>query len=99
MKLCRVVGNASASLKAPGLEGAKLLILQELDGRGKAAGPVHLAVDAIGAGVQEVVAVVTGSNAARIHGRSELPVDAVVVAIMDHVFLRNREIDTKREED
>jgi microcompartment protein CcmK/EutM len=74
MKLCRVIGKANASLKAP-------------------------ALDAVGAGLQEVVAAVTGSTAARCLGRADLPVDAAVVAIMDHIMANDKEIYAKHEEE
>ncbi len=95
MKLCKVVGMANASLKSPALEGAKLLVLQEIDAAGRESGPLLLAVDAVGAGVGEMVAVVTGSTAARSLGRPDLPVDAAVTAIMDHVFVNQKELYAK----
>ena len=95
MKLCRVVGKANASLKAPSLEGAKFLVLQQIDAEGRESGPLLLGVDAVGAGVGEMVAVVTGSTAARCLGRTDLPVDAAVTAIMDHVFVNQKEIYAK----
>jgi microcompartment protein CcmK/EutM len=99
MKLCRVIGKANASLKAPALEGSKLLVLQEIDAQGRTGGPLLLAVDAVGAGLQEVVAAVTGSTAARCLGRADLPVDAAVVAIMDHIMANDKEIYAKHEEE
>ena len=98
MKVCRVIGKGDASIKEPGLEGARLVVVQEVDGRMEAGGPLLLAVDPKGAGLGEIVAVVTGSQAARTAGHGEVPYDAVVVAIMDHLTIHGAEVYNKNQE-
>lgn len=98
MKLCKVVGKADASVKEHGLEGRKLLIVQELDGNMAPSGPLILAVDTQGAGVGEVVAVVTGSTAIRSIGKGDVPFDAAVAAIMEHVHVGGRQVYNRNQE-
>jgi microcompartment protein CcmK/EutM len=98
MKLCRVIGKGDASIKEPGLDAATLLVVQEVDTAMTASGQVLLAVDTKGAGLGEIVAVVTGSAALRSVGKGDVPYDAVVVAIMDHVSVHGKEIYNKNQE-
>lgn len=85
MKLGKVVGTVVATQKNPALEGAKLLVVREVALDGKLGDDFVVAVDAVGAGVGEVVLTVAGSSA-RITARTqECPVDATVVGIVDTV--------------
>jgi microcompartment protein CcmK/EutM len=56
-------------------------------------------VDTVGAGLSEVVAVATGTPATHALADRNLPVDAAVIAIFDHVTINNKEVDTKTKED
>ena len=98
MKLCKVIGKANSSIKHPALEGAKLLIVQSIDKSGKLSGSAILALDTVGAGPEEVVAVVRGGSAVRNIGRGDIPCDAAIVAIMDNIFVENKEIYNKLKE-
>ena len=98
MKLCIVVGKGDSSVKHPGLAGARLLVLQEIDKAMKPQGGLILAVDTQGAGMGELVAVVTGSAAIRSLGQGDVPYDAAIVAIMDHLSVNGREIYNKNQE-
>jgi ethanolamine utilization protein EutN len=95
MKLCKVIGYATASIKREGLSSYKLLILKPIDDAGRPTGECFLAVDTVGAGLSEVVAVTTGAPAIHALTDKNLPVDAAVIAICDHVTINNREVDTK----
>jgi microcompartment protein CcmK/EutM len=99
MKLCKVIGFATASIKREGLSSYKLLILKPMDDSGRPTGEAFLAVDAIGAGLSDVVAVTTGAPAVNALADRNLPVDAAVIAICDHVTINKKEIDTKSKED
>jgi ethanolamine utilization protein EutN len=99
MKVCKVIGKADASIKAPGLDGTTLLVVQAVDDAMQPAGPLVLAVDTAGAGVGEIVAVVTGTPAIRSLGHGDVPYDAAVVAILDHLFVHGRQVYSKSEED
>jgi len=84
MHLARVVGNIVATYKDANLEGLKLLILQPITPERAATGRTLVAVDAVGAGVGEVVFFVRGKEASFPFYPVEAPVDAGVVGIVDH---------------
>lgn len=79
MQLCRVVGSTVSTVKAPGLSDYKLLNVKPA----KAAGDEFVAVDAVGAGVGDLVLVASGSAARELEGLRGVAVDAAIVAIVD----------------
>ena len=83
MVLGRVAGTLVASRKEPTLEGRKLLVVRHLDVENNDLGSFVVAVDAVGAGVGEVVLVATGSSARQTEATRDRPCDAVVMAIVD----------------
>lgn len=90
MLIGRVVGTVVASRKEERLVGAKLLVVRNLDVEGAEAAGYAVAVDAVGAGVGEVVLVATGSSARQTAATHERPCDAVVMAIVDEWELGGR---------
>jgi len=85
MHLARVIGTVVSARKDERLNGSKLLLLEPLSPTGKAGGPsAVIAVDTVGAGVEEAVIYVTGSSARRAVGSEDAPTDAAVVGIVDH---------------
>ena len=83
MLLGRVAGTLVASNKVSSMEGMKFLVVRELDvGNEDGAGYV-VAVDAVGAGVGEVVMYAQGSSARQTTLTDNKPCDAVVMAIVD----------------
>ena len=86
MQLARVVGTVVATHKHPKFEGAKLLLVQPITLDDKPRGTALLAVDAVGAGVDEkVLVVIEGRAAAEAVGRKGAPVDAAIIGIVDAV--------------
>jgi microcompartment protein CcmK/EutM len=84
MIIARVVGTVVASAKEPRLDGLKLLLLQPADTAGAAAkGSPVVAVDAVGAGLHDLVLFAAGSSARQTEVTKDKPVDAVVMAIVD----------------
>ncbi len=83
MVLGRVAGTLVASRKEPSLEGLKLLVVRHLDVENADLGSFVVAVDAVGAGVGEVVLVAAGSSARQTEATRDRPCDAVVMAIVD----------------
>ncbi len=83
MQLAKVVGTVVASQKESSLEGLKLLLVQPLDERANPVGAHVVAADAVGAGVDEVVLIASGSSARQTRLTDKRPVDAVVMAIVD----------------
>ena len=66
MLIARVIGTLVASRKHERLVGSRIQIVQPLDPRSQTAqGDPLVAVDAVGAGVGELVMVVRGSSARR----------------------------------
>ncbi|MCW2581996.1 MAG: Ethanolamine utilization protein EutN/carboxysome structural protein Ccml [Klenkia sp.] len=88
MQLAEVLGQVVATVKQPGLASVTLLLVQDVpDGDvTRTDRPTsYVAVDAVGAGVGELVLVVAGA-AARIAAGSQMPTDRAVVAIADTVI-------------
>lgn len=65
------------------MEGFKFLVLRQVDIEGAETGGYVVAVDAVGAGVDEVVMYATGSSARQTVATQDRPCDAVVMAIVD----------------
>src|SRR5512132_543491 len=85
MLLGKVVGTVVSTRKEPTLEGSKLLVVRGLDLDGKPTATLVVAVDAVGAGVGEWVLYASGSSARQTKVTKDRPVDATIMAIVDHV--------------
>jgi ethanolamine utilization protein EutN/carbon dioxide concentrating mechanism protein CcmL len=83
MLLGKVVGTLVATRKDEKLEGLKFLVLQRLDIGGQLMDGYVVAVDAVGAGLDEVVMYATGSSARQTVITDRRPCDAVIMAIVD----------------
>lgn len=87
MKVGRVAGTVVATIKAPLFESHPLLVCDLLDESG-AAHDYTIAVDVVGAGRGETVLVLDeGTSARQILGTETGPVRAVVVGIVDELFV------------
>ena len=84
MQLARVIGDVVATVKDPGFDSTKLLVLQPINADGKDAGRTLIAVDSVGAGVGETVFFVRGKEASFPFHPAETPTDAGIVGIVDH---------------
>ena len=72
--------------KAPSLTGSKFLIVEKINQDLTAKKQTEIAVDTVGAGDGETVIVVGGSSARMSDGKkTDLPVDAAIVGIVDTV--------------
>jgi ethanolamine utilization protein EutN len=86
MQIATVVGTVVATRKHAALTGAKLMLVQPETPEGEPRGPVLLSIDAVGAGVGELVLVVIeGKAAGDALGRRGAPVDAAIVGIIDRM--------------
>ena len=65
------------------MEGFKFLVLREVDVEGSETGDYVVAVDAVGAGTDEMVLFATGSAARQTTATDQRPCDAVIMAIID----------------
>jgi microcompartment protein CcmK/EutM len=81
----KVVGTVVATRKEEELSGLKMLVVRGVDLDGKPTGTVVVAVDAIGAGVGEVVLYASGSSARQTKVTKDRPVDATIMAIVDQL--------------
>jgi microcompartment protein CcmK/EutM len=82
MIVCRVIGQAVATVKTESLRAVSLQIVRAADTEGAETGDPFVAVDTVGAGDGELVLVAQGS-AAREAIRTPGPIDAAIVAIVD----------------
>ncbi len=86
MQLARVVGTVVATMKSPGLEGVKLLLVQPLDRGRRPVGDPQVAADAVHmAGPGELVYVVAAREASLAMPQPFVPVDLAIVGIVDAV--------------
>ena len=85
MLMGKVVGTVVSTRKEEELQGLKFLLVRGLDLEGKATSTLVVAVDAVGAGVGEVVLYASGSSARQTAVTKDRPVDAVIMAIVDQV--------------
>ena len=83
MRLGRVIGTVVATRKDPSLEGVKFLVVENLGVNLEPDGGYVVAVDAVGAGANEVVLYAAGSSARQTDVTLDRPVDAVIMAILD----------------
>jgi ethanolamine utilization protein EutN len=93
MFLARVTGSLVATQKVQTMVGYKLLVVEpyRLDAAARqtlvTTGRTFVAVDALGAGEGEMVLITQGSSARMTPETSEMPIDTVVVGIVDQVHV------------
>ena len=88
MLLAKVIGNVWSTKKKDEISALKLLVIQPLGKDLKPEGNVQVAVDEVGAGFGELVIVTQGSPAMQAFNKDKLvPIDAVVVGIVDNLDL------------
>ena len=85
MVLAKVVGTVVSTRKEEELSGLKLLLVKACDVDGKPNGAPVVAVDAVGAGVGEIVLYAAGSSARQTKVTKDRPVDATIMAIVDTI--------------
>ncbi|ACL22891.1 ethanolamine utilization protein EutN [Desulfitobacterium sp. LBE] len=81
MIAAKVIDNIWATRKADSLRGLKFMLVEVLGGIDK--GRLIIAADTISAGIGERVLVCTGSSARKMLGQDDIPIDAVIVGIID----------------
>ena len=83
MQLARVIGTVVSTVKNDSLTGRKLLVVQTLDKNLHSTGKPMVAVDAVGAGVGELVFWCRGKEASFPFKREDTPTDCTIVGIVD----------------
>jgi len=81
MLTAKLIDNVWATRKAESLNGLKFMLAEVIGGSN--AGQRFIVVDIISAGIGDRVIVCTGSSARRMLGDDDIPVDAIVVGIID----------------
>jgi microcompartment protein CcmK/EutM len=85
MLIAKVIGTTVATIKNEKLVGRKLLILRETDEKGEPTGKPYVAVDTVDAGVGDLVLTAHGSSGRQTNITKDSPVDAVIMAVIDHL--------------
>ena len=95
MFVARVTGSVVSTQKVESMVGQKLLVVEpyRLEASARESltttGRTFIAVDTLGAGVDDFVLLTQGSSARMTEATSKLPIDAVVVGIVDQVHVDN----------
>jgi ethanolamine utilization protein EutN len=103
MFLARVEGSVVATKKDASMNGRKLLLLrpQLVDDKDptkfRPGVNTIVAVDSVGAGIGELVMFCQGSSARLAPNLKDVPVDAVVIGIVDTVDVLGKQIYTSRQ--
>ncbi|MHA6259280.1 EutN/CcmL family microcompartment protein [Sporosarcina sp. CAU 1771] len=96
MQLGKVTGNVWATRKEDGLIGLTLLFVQPIYPDGTEIHSPIIAADRIGAGIGDQVIVTEGSSARFIAPGNSIPIDAVIIGIVDSTEVQS---DRKGESD
>lgn len=82
----RVKGTAISTIKYPGMEGLKLLIVQPLNKKLESIGALQVAADVVDAGMDDLCVMVRSREAAlALPDIKFLPVDLTLVGIVDQL--------------
>ncbi|MGC4115782.1 MAG: EutN/CcmL family microcompartment protein [Myxococcales bacterium] len=89
MRLCRVLGSVTSTIKLDCFKGLKLLVVEPMDESGKPSGKSFLAVDKVQAGEGDNVLVLSeGTGIRQLFGlpkTADLPIRSAIVAIVEQV--------------
>ncbi|MBR8826490.1 MAG: EutN/CcmL family microcompartment protein [Gomphosphaeria aponina SAG 52.96 = DSM 107014] len=99
MQIAKVHGTVVSTQKNHSLTGVKLLLLQYIDDGGKLLHKYEVAGDRVGAGIGEWVLVTRGSAARIDQGNEVIPIDAMVVGIIDTVTVEKGLLYSKKDEE
>lgn len=98
MTIGRVIGTVVCTQKTPSLQGLKFQLVQPLTPTDLSeSGRPLVAIDAIGAGRNELVMLAAGSSARQTKLTVNTPCDAVIMAIIDTVEVHGDEVFRKGE--
>jgi len=104
MFVAKVTGSVVSTEKVESMRGQKLLVVEpyRLDtGRDKltTTGRTFIAVDTLGAGVGDYVLIVQGSSARFTPETQKLPIDCVVIGIVDSVNIERNTVYNRQSEE
>ncbi|MDZ4160034.1 MAG: EutN/CcmL family microcompartment protein [Anaerolineaceae bacterium] len=85
----QVRGSAVCTMKAAGLKGVKLMVVQPMNRRLEPVGALQIAADVVDAGVGDLCVMVRAREAAlALPGEKFVPVDLTLVGVVDDLELR-----------
>ncbi len=87
MRIAKVIGTTISTIKDEALKGRKLLILRQTNEGGETYGQPYVAVDTLDAGIGDLVLTAHGSGGRQTYLTRNSPVDAVIMAVIDHMEL------------
>ena len=90
MRLCKVMGSVTASVKHPSYEGRPLLIVQPVDPEGNETASSLLAIDTVQAGPGDTVLVLsegTGVRQILDADASSTPIRSLIVGVVDQMSI------------
>jgi microcompartment protein CcmK/EutM len=102
MFVALVTGSVVATQKTESMTGHKLLVVEpyRLDDKSRdrlvTTGRTFIAVDTLGAGEGQLVLVTQGSSARLTPETKTLPIDAVVIGLVDTVRVEGKEVFTRQ---
>ena len=92
--LAVVKGSAVCTLKYPGLDGIKLLIVQLVDKHLQPVGPLQVAADVVQAGVGDLCVTVRAREAAIAMPEIKFaPVDLALIGLVDDLAVSDQDFD------
>ncbi|QDV21986.1 EutN/CcmL family microcompartment protein [Aureliella helgolandensis] len=98
MFVAKVTGSIISTTKVDSMRGQKLLVVEpyrlESNKRDQlvTTGRTFVAVDTLGAGVNDFVLIVQGSSARFTPETQKLPIDCVVIGIVDSVNIEKQDV-------
>lgn len=104
MFLAKVTGSVVATQKLASMTGHKLLTVEPLrvdpqnQERLIGVGRTFVVVDALGAGLDEMVLIVQGSSARMTPETEKLPIDAAIIGIVDSVNVLGKSLFSRQTE-
>ena len=98
MFIAKVTGSVVSTQKIGSMTGHKLLVVEpfRLEGKNRktleTTGRTFIAVDTLGAGEDDFVLITQGSSARLTPETKELPIDAVIIGIVDTVHIEKTNV-------
>jgi microcompartment protein CcmK/EutM len=90
--VCKVIGQAVSTIKDARLDKYRMLIVGKIGEKPDEILDRFVALDGVGAGEGMLVGVVQGAPAQRALGDTDIPVDAVIVAIFDTLKIEGKPV-------
>ena len=94
MKLVKVIGSVTSTIKDSSLRGFKLLLVQAVDTDLNDMNDYFVAVDTVGVGEGEIALISTGSTAKYSEFTRHKNIDASIIAKVERIDLENYNLES-----